>query len=450
MNSSPSQFDTASLEEQAGRLVVAARKAGADASDAVVVRSRSLNVDVRLGNVEETDRSESDDFSLRVFVGNKSAVVSANQSDDADTLAERAVAMARVSPENPFNGLAAGERLATDFPDLDLLDETICSVEDLEQAARECEDTALAVDGISNSGGASASWGIGGMVLATSHGFRGHYIGSRFSRSISVIAGEGSNMERDYDYDNQLHFSDLRAAADIGRSAAERTLKRLDPRQVKTTTAPVIFDPRVANSLISHFGSAINGASIARKTSFLREEMGKKIFADGVHIVDDPHILRGQASRPFDGEGVANAPLTLIEDGQLQCWLLDSATARELELETNGRAGRSGGGTSPGSTNLAIMAGEMSPEDMISNAVTGFYITELIGQGVNLVSGDYSRGASGFWIENGELAYPVSEITIAGNLKDMFQRLVPANDLRYLYRTNAPTLMIEEMTIAGT
>jgi PmbA protein len=450
MNSNASLFDTSSLAERAADLVKAAQKAGADAADAVVVRSQSLNVDVRLGKVEETDRSESDDFSLRVFVGQKSALVSANQTDDPGALAERAVAMAKVSPENPYCGLAAQDRLAKEFADLDMLDQTMTSVEELEQTARQCEDAAMAIKGITNSGGASASWGIGGMVLTTSHGFEGQYIASRFSRSISVVAGVGAGMERDYDYDSQVHLEDLRTAEAIGISAAERTIKRMNPRQVKTTTAPVMFDPRVSNSLVGHFASAINGASIARKTSFLREKMGEQIFANHIKIIDDPHIRRGQASRPFDGEGVVNNTLTLIDGGFLQCWLLDSATANELDLETNGRANRSGGGTSPGSTNLAMMAGELSPQEMMKNIGTGLYVTELIGQGVNLVSGDYSRGASGYWIENGEPAYPVSEITIAGNLGKMFACLVAANDLVYRYRTNAPTIMIEEMTIAGS
>ena len=444
------QFDSNRLVEQAAILVAAAKKAGADAADAIVVRSQSLSIDVRLGKVEESGRSESDDFSLRVFVGKSSASISANSVGDPAQLAERAVAMARVSPENPFVGLADQDRLAGEFPDLDLMDDTVPGVEALEAAALECEEAALSVAGITNSGGASASWGIGGMVLATSHGFEGQYIGSRFSRSISVVAGEGSSMERDYDYDSRVHYLDLENPSVIGKSAAERTLKRVGPRQVKTTSAPVIFDPRVSNSIVGHFASAINGASIARKTSFLREKMGERIFSNGIRIEDDPCILRGQASHPFDGEGVQCEPLTLIDDGNLQCWLLDSATANELDLVTNGRAGRSGAGTSPGSTNLALMAGEQSASDMIASIDRGFYVTELIGQGVNMISGDYSRGASGYWIENGELAYPVSEITIAGNLTDMFARLVPANDLVYRYRVNAPTLLVEDMTIAGT
>lgn len=444
------QFESNRLVEQAAILVAAAKKAGADAADAVVVRSQSLSIDVRLGKVEESSRSESDEFSLRVFVDDKSASISANATGDPTRLAERAVAMAKVSPENPFVGLAAQDRLATEFIDLDMLDETVPEIEALEQAALECEEAALAVEGITNSGGASASWGMGGMVLATSHGFEGQYVGSRFSRSVSVVAGEGSSMERDYDYDSKVHYSDLEAPSVIGKSAAERTLKRVGPRQVKTTTAPVIFDPRISNSLVGHLASAINGSSIARKTSFLREKMGEQIFPDNIRIEDNPLISRGQASHPFDGEGVTCGPLTLIENGRLQCWLLDSATANELQLETNGRAGRSGAGTSPGSTNLTLMAGNQSAKDMITSIKSGFYVTELIGQGVNMISGDYSRGASGYWIENGELAFPVSEITIAGNLVDMFARLIPADDLTCRYRVNAPTVLVEDMTIAGT
>ena len=450
MSITPAQFDSSQLAEQAAVLVEAAKKAGADAADAVVVRSQSLSVDVRLGKVEETSRAESDDFSLRVFVGDKSASISTNQTGDPAALADRAVAMARVSPENPHVGLAPIDRLAKDFASLDLIDDTIPSVEQLEFTARECEDAARAEEGITNSGGASASWGIGGMVLATSHGFEGQYLGSQFSTSVSVVAGEGAAMERDYEYDSQVHWADLKSPSDIGKSAAERTLRRLNPRQVKTTTAPVIFDPRIANSIVGHLSSAINGTSIARKTSFLREKMGEQIFASGINIVDNPLISRGQASRPFDGEGVSCQELILVEDGRLQCWLLDCTTANELGLETNGRAGRNGAGTSPGSTNLSLLPGAQSPEAMIASVGSGLYVTELIGQGVNMTSGDYSRGASGYWIENGELAYPVSEITIAGNLVDMFAKLVPASDFVRRYRVNAPTLMIEEMTIAGT
>ncbi len=450
MSANRSQFDVSQLAGIATELVAAAKQAGADAADAVAVRTQSLNVDVRLGKPEEAERSESDDFTLRVFKDSRSAAVSANQTGNPQVLAERAVAMAKVSPENPYEGLAPSVLLAREFPDLDLLDATTPGVDDLEVAALECEEAALGVHGIANSGGASASWGIGGIALATSEGFQGSYLASSFSRAVSVVAGEGSGMERDYDYDSKVYIGDLKSAAEIGRSAAERTIKRLSPRQVKTTTAPVVFDPRVSNSLAGHFASAINGGSVARKTGFLIKKMGEKVFPAGVTITDNPLLVRGLASRPFDGEGVESASLTLVDDGILQCWLLNCATAAEIGLETNGRACRNGGSTSPGSTNLAIQPGKISPDEMISNIDSGLYVTELIGQGVNPVSGDYSRGASGFWIENGEVSYPVSEITIAGNLVDMFARLVPANDLVYRYRSNAPTILIEDMTIAGT
>ena len=443
-------FDTSALADEANRLVEAAGKAGADAADAVAARSQSLGVEVRLGKVEETERSENDRMSLRVFVGNRSATIGANRLDDVAGLAERAVAMARVSPENPYAGLAPQDRLATDIADLDMLDETIPAVGELEAEALECEAAALAISGITNSGGAASSWGVGGLVLATSHGFTGAYINSHFSRSVSVIAEKDGRMERDYDYDSRVHRADLRGAAEIGRSAAERTVKRLGPRQIATTTTAVMFDPRVANSLVGHFAGAINGASIARRTSFLREMLGQSVFSPSVTIVDDPLMRRGPASHPFDGEGVACAALTLAADGVLNGWLLDRATAAELGMETNGRASRGGGGLSPASTNLAMQPGAVSAQEMMKAVDSGFYVTELIGQGVNLVTGDYSRGASGFRIENGELSYPVSEVTIAGNLLDMFMRLVPANDLEYRYRTNAPTILIEDMTLAGT
>ncbi len=443
-------IDTAALEGRAALLVDAACKAGADAADAVVATSQSLNVDVRLGKVEETDRSESDVYSLRVFIGQRSASVSANLADDPERLAERAVAMARVSPENPHAGLAPGDLLATSARQLDLCDHTVPTVSELESTALECEETALAHKGITNSGGASASWGMAGMVLATSDGFCSNYLASRFSRSISVVAGTADTMERDYDYDSKTHLEDLRPAAEIGDSAAARTLKRLHPRQVETTSAPVIFDPRVANSLAGHLAGAINGAAIARGTSFLHEKLGKAVFSSKINITDDPHIARGQASRPFDGEGVDTGAMILIDEGVLQSWLLDRASASELGLKTNGRARRGDGTLSPGSTNLALQPGEAMPQELVRQAANGLYVTELIGQGVNLVTGDYSRGASGFWIENGELAFPVSGITIAGKLEEMFARLVAANDLVYRYRTNAPTLLVEEMTIAGS
>jgi PmbA protein len=442
-------LDQSDLAERAERLVAAATRAGADAADVVCVRGIALSVDVRLGKVEETRRAEGDDFTLRAFVGRRSATVSANVFADPAELATRAVAMARAAPEDRFAGLADPDRLARTFPDLDLLDETIPSAEELTAMALAVEDAARAVPGVTNSGGASAGWSLGGMVLATSHGFSGSYLGSRFAQSASAIAGAGTTMERDYEVESKVFRSDLSDPAETGRRAGERAVRRLNPRKIATGRATVVYDPRVSRGLLGSLAGAVNGAAIARKTSFLRDKLGAEIFAPAIRITDDPLRPRGLASRPFDGEGVAGEPLDVIADGVLQTWLLDSATARELGLATNGRAARGGGNPSPGTTNLTLLAGERSPDELIGGITHGLYVTELIGHGANLVTGDYSRGAAGFVIANGALAHPVSEVTIAGNLADMFRALVPANDLEYRYATNAPTLAVEGMTVAG-
>lgn len=454
----PSVLDQNSLLDQsvltalAERLVEAARRAGADAADAVAVRSMSLGVEVRDGRVEETERAEGDDVGLRVLVGRRQAVVSTNdvRGDGAAALAERAVAMARVAPEDRFAGLAAPELLSGAAPDLDLLDPDLPPVTRLEELARGAEAAALAVKGVTRSGGASASAGIGGMVLVTSHGFRGAYLGSRHSLSMMAIAGEGTGMERDYEFSSALFARDLDDPAEVGRLAGERAVKRLHPRKIETRRAPVVFDPRVAGGLIGHLAGAINGTSVARKTSFLKDKLGEKLFASGIRIVDDPFRRRGLRSRPFDGEGVAGKRMAVVDDGVLKTWLLDCATARELGLTTTGHAHRGvSSPPSPGPTNLHLEPGSASPDRMIADIAQGFYVTDLIGMGVNLVTGDYSRGASGYWIANGEPAFPVSEVTIAGHLADMFRSLVPANDLKFRYGTNAPTVRVEGLTIAG-
>ncbi len=443
------QIESKSLTDLVERLVAAGRRAGADACDAVAVRSRSTSVSVRLGKVEATEAAESDDVSLRVFVGRKVASVSANAASDPTAIAERAVAMAKVSPEDPFQGLADEALLARAPKDLDLYDATNVSAAQLREDALAMEAGAMDVAGVTNSGGAGASAGMGGLVLATSHGFVGQYMATRFSRSVSVLAGEGTGMERDYDYSSRLHFAELETAEKIGRTAGERAVRRLNARKAKTGPVTVVLDPRVARGIASHLAGAINGASVARKTSFLRDRMGQQVASSAITVIDDPLKRRGQSSRPFDGEGVEGTPLTMIEDGVLRHWFLSSSAARELGLETNGRGVRSSSSVSPSSTNLAIEPGAQSPQDLIGSLKSGFYVTDVFGQGVDMVTGDYSRGASGFWIENGELAWPVSEVTIASNLKDMFLRMVPANDLDRNFGTAAPTLLIEGMTLAG-
>jgi PmbA protein len=446
-----SLLDQSALTDLAERLTAAARRAGAETADALAVRSVSLAVEVREGAVEESERSEGDDVGLRVFVGRRQAVVSTNDiKADVSQLAERAVAMARVAPEDPFAGLADPARLARDIPDLDLLDPDLPTIAILEERAKRAESAGLAVKGVTKSGGASASAGIGGMVLVTSDGFRGAYLSSGQSISMTAIAGEGTAMERDYDYSSVLHGADLDPAEKVGRSAGERTVERLNPRKVETKRVAVVFDRRVAGSLVGHLAGAINGASVARKTSFLKDRLGQRLFKPGISVIDDPRRMRGLRSRPFDAEGVETKRLAVVEDGVLVSWFLDSATARELGLATTGHAQRGvSSSPSPGASNLHLSPGADAPEALIADIAEGFYVTDLIGMGVNQVTGDYSRGASGFWIENGKRSYPVSEVTIAGTLLDMFQGLSPANDLEFRFGTNSPTVRVEGLTVAG-
>jgi PmbA protein len=461
VNSSPSAsrhgdtsdlFDQSGLSDLAQRLVDAAKRAGADAADAIAVRGVSQGVEVRDGRVEETERSEGDDVGLRVFVGQRQAVVSTNDvsGDGVAKLAERAVAMARVAPDDKYVGLADPALHAHDFPDLDLLDRKVPSTAELEQRAIEAETAALAVKGVTKSGGASASTGIGGMVLVTSTGFHGSYLRSSHGISTTAISGEGTGMERDYDFTSAPHASDLDSPAAVGRKAGERAVARANPRKVETCKVPVVFDPRVAGSIVGHLVGAINGASIARKTSFLKDKLGEQLFSKDIRIIDDPLRVRGLRSQTFDAEGVRVKKTALIDAGVLTTWVLDSATARELGLVTTGHAHRGvSSSPSPGTYNLHLEPGAVTPRELISDIKQGFYVTDLIGSGVNGVTGDYSRGASGFWIENGEITYPVSEVTIAGHLLPMFKSLVAANDLEFRYGVNSPTLRIEGLTLGG-
>jgi PmbA protein len=444
--------DQSGLTKIAERLVEAALRHGADAADAVAVRGISQSIDVRDGSVEESQRSEGDNVGLRAFVGRRQAVVSTNDlsGQGADAIAERVVAMARAAPEDRFAGLADEKSLARDLPDLDLLDAALPTVRDLEELARTAERAATAVNGVTKSGGASASAGIGGMVLVTSSGFSGAYLGSRHGISIEAIAGEGTGMERDYDFSSARHGVDLEAAEKIGRSAGERAVKRLNPRKVSTRRVPVVYDHRVASSLIGHLSSAINGSALARKTSFLQKDLGEQVFAAGITIIDDPRRPRGLRSQPFDAEGVATARRALVENGVLKSWILDCASARELGLATTGHAQRGVSSVpSPGATNLHLEPGRASPQELIADIEDGLYVTDLIGMGANIVTGDYSRGAAGFWIEHGELTYAVSEVTIAGHLRDIFRTLTPANDLTFRHGINAPTVRVEDLTVAG-
>ncbi|KDM65616.1 MULTISPECIES: TldD/PmbA family protein [Acidiphilium] len=432
-------------------LLDAAKRAGADSADALMGSGTSLSVGRRLGKVEEIERAESDTVGLRVFVGSRSAIVSSGAIDPAgfSRLAEQAVAMARVVPEDRFSTIPDAPPPPDSAP-LDMDDPAEPGVEALLARAAAAEEAALAVKGITNSEGAGASWSRSHIALATSRGFAGAYARSNHGVSVSPIAGEGVGMQRDYEYSAAVHGADLADPAGLGRAAAERAVSRLDPRRPATAKLPVVYHPRVAGSLLGHFAGAINGAAIARGTSFLKDAMGQAIFAPGIAIIDDPLRRRGLRSRSFDGEGQTVSRRALIEDGRLTTWLLDSRSAAQLGLATTGHAARgTSGPPSPAPSNLYMQPGALSPEALIADISLGLYVIELIGMGVNGITGDYSRGAAGFMIRDGQLAEPVAEVTVAGNLREMFLHLTPANDLEFRRGTDAPTLRIEGMTMAG-
>jgi len=446
-------MESSNLLDVTADLIARARAKGADAADAVMAQGVSLAANVRLGKLEDVERSEGGDLGLRVFVGRSQASVSTTDFKPAslDETAERAVAMARIAPEDAFAGLADADQITSAFAELDLFDTATPSAKDLEATAVASEDAALGVKDVSNSIGASASYGVTGICLATSSGFSGTYQRSGFSISCSALAGEGTGMEREYDYTSKVHQGDLEDAVQIGRNAGERAVSRLSPRKMPSQSAPVVFDPRVSSNLLSNFAGAISGSAIARGTSFLKDTMGTQVFAKGISIIDDPLITRGLRSKPFDGEGLAPQRLALIDDGELTTWLLDCHTARQLGLASNGHASRgTGSAPSPGSTNLYMAAGEKTPEELIADIKSGLYVTQLMGHGGSVITGDYSTGVAGFWIENGKIAFPVSEMTIASTLAAMFAGLEAANNLEFKAGVNAPTVRIKEMTIAGT
>ncbi|NHN88881.1 TldD/PmbA family protein [Acetobacter conturbans] len=431
-----------------------ARLKGADAADVVCVGSTSLGVSVRNGVTEELERSETTDLGLRVFIGKQSAIVSTSTLDTArfDALVEQALAMAQVLPADANAGLPEAVPLIGRLTDnqLDLVDTAEPDAAQLLDRARRTEDAARAIQGVSNSAGASATWGRSSVALASSAGVAGYYARTRHSVSMSALAGEGTGMQRDWDFHSTVHLSDLEDGAVIGAQAGRNAVARLKPTQPRTGVMPAVYAPRVANGLLGHLSGAINGIAIARGTSFLKEKMGQRVFPSGIRVIDDPRRVRGLRSKPFDGEGIAGQPLELVADGVLQDWLLDCRSARQLGLTTNGRASRgTSSPPSPGASNLYFAAGDISPEALIADIAEGVYLTEMMGSAVNGITGDYSRGASGFMIRNGQLAEPIAEFTVAGNLLDMFGRLQVASDLTFRFGSDSPTIRIDGMSIAG-
>lgn len=445
----------ASLDNLADRLLQAARAAGAEAADALIVRGTQVSVDVRQGRLEEAQRAEGIDLGLRVLIGRRQAVVSSSDAKDATlaAMAERAVAMAREAPEDSSAGLADPSQLAQDR-DAARLDIAAPSPEPdparLEQDAREAEAAALAVPGVTQALSAGASWSQRDVFMAGTNGFAGGYARTDRSLSCGAISGTGTGMERDHDWDSRVHAADLRSPEEIGRTAGERAAAREGSRKPRTGTYPILFDERVASSLIGHLLSAINGASIARGSSFLRDAMGQLVLPEHLSVTEDPHRPRSPASKLWDAEGLPTRPRALVENGRLTTWILDLASARRLGLESTGNAARSPGGTpSPSVTNIALTQGSATREDLLRDMGTGLLVTSMIGSTINPNTGDYSRGASGFWVEGGEIAYPVNECTIAGNLRDMLRRIVPANDAKPHLTRVVPSLLLDGMTLAG-
>lgn len=448
---------TRSLSEIAEALLAKAKAAGADSADVLASRSESVSVSARSGALEGAERSETVDFGLRVLLdaagGRRQATVSASDPRDEtlSLLAERAVAMAREAPLDPDAQLAAPEQFAGPAPDLDLCDASEPPAPDaLLEAARELEATALGVEGVTRAEGAEVGWSRAAVHLATSLGFSRGYESTSHGMSVSAIAGEGLGMERDYAYSSARHRADLKSVEEVGREAGERAIRRLSPRKPASGSYPVILEPRLASGFVGSILGALNGESIARGSSFLKDKMGDRVLPQGVALIDSPLRPRGLGSRPFDGEGLAGRQNALIEDGVVAAWLLDLATAHKLGLQSNGMARRGvASPPGPGASNAWLTAGARSPEELIGDIERGVLITEMMGRGVNMVTGDYSRGASGFWIENGEIAYPVSELTVAGRVLDMMGSLEAANDLAFERRIDSPTLRIDGLTIAA-
>ena len=434
-------------------IVKAALKAGADAAEAVSADRRSLSVGVRNGKLEDVEREESRDLGLRVFVGQRQASVSASDLSPAtqQRLVERAVAMARLAPEDPHVGFASEDRLARGpFIDLDLFDPSERTAETLEQVSAEAEAAALAVPGVARSEGGHAGWSSSRWRLVTSHGFDGAYEGSAFSLGVGVIAEKDGAMERGGESRSTRHLSDLPGADLIGRTAGERAVARVGPRKIASTTAPVIFDNRMAGQIVSPAIGAISGPSIARGTSFLKDRMGQRVFAEGVTLIDDPFRPRGMGSTPFDDEGAMVQKRALFDDGVLTTWLLNSASARQLGLETTGHASRGLAGPSGVSThNLHMEPGERDLAGLMADAGTGLLVTSMFGPSLNGNTGDWSAGVSGFWFENGVIAYPVSEVTVAGKLTDLNLRIQRGSNLEFRGGFNVPSLMFDAVAIAG-
>jgi PmbA protein len=440
------------LEAAVERLLARSKALGADGADAACVDRKSLSASVRLGKLEGVESEESRSAGLRVLIGKKQAGASTSDFSDAalDTLAERVVAMAKAAAEDPWCAIPEAHELAKSQTDLGLWDETEPDIAALEARALACEEGALAVKGVTNSSGSGADWGASGVVYGASNGFRGFYRGTSWGLGLSAIAGEGDDKERDWNSDSARFLTGLRDPIKIGREAGERAVARLGGTKLESQTAPVIFEYRMASRLIGFLLGGISGTAIARGVSFLREKLGQQVFAKGITISDNPLLQGGWSSHPFDGEGRAVSARNLIEDGVLTTWLLNGATARQLGLQSTGHASLSPGGSpGVGSSNVTLHPGDKDLAGLMAEAGTGLMVIETLSPSFNANTGDYSVGVSGLWFENGVVVRPVNEITVAGNMLDIFATLIPGNDNEGRSSLDCPSILIPSMTIAG-
>lgn len=441
-----------SLLDELQDLISKAKKAGADAADAMIVEGTSISVSWRNKALESLERSEGTDLGLRVLIGKQQAIVSTTDRRLATLrdLVDRAVAMAKAAPEDPFCGIADPSEIARQWPVMDMADQYSISAETLIEQAKQAEEAALSVAGVSQCESTDASAGETSVYIAVSNGFAGSYRRTSYGISAAVLAGTGTAMEQDYDYSSAVFLNDLENPALVGQRAGQRAIRKLNARKMPSGKYPVVYDPRIASSMLGHLSGAISGPAIVRGTSYLKDFLDKPVFGANVTIVDDPFRPRGLRSRLFDAEGLLPQRRNIIDQGRLTTWLLDLRSARQLGSASTGHAMRSPGGLpSPAPSNFYLQPGPLSPAELIKDIKQGFYVTEMMGSGVNGVTGDYSRAASGFWIENGIISFPVNEVTLAGNLKDMFRHLTPANDLEFRHGFDSPTIRIEGMTLAG-
>ena len=431
------------IEDSLNLLLDTAKKLGAENTSVIGNENTSINVSARLGKLENVERNESKSIGLELIDNKRKVTLSSTNINNHALiqLVETAMSMVKAVPQDEYCGLADKNMLYNGNLNLDLVDNYVPDNNNLLKNSIEAEDSALSIKGVTNSEGASASYSKNKFYLATSDGFYNFNEKTTYSYGISVIAGEGTKMERDYEYQSKVHYKELESPKNIGKIAANRAVSRLNPKKVKSNSVPIIFDPRVSGSLLSLFIGGISGQVIARGTSFLKDKMNKDIFKNNIQIIDDPHILRGQRSKVFDGEGIETKKNNLVENGQLKSWLLNSQSARQLNLKSTGNAG--------GVSNLYLSPGTTSNDELIKSIQNGFYVTEMMGMSFSQVTGDYSRGASGFWIEKGEKTFPVSEVTIAGNILDIYKMLTPASDLKLITGIDAPTVMIDKMIVAG-